>query len=285
MLLRRFQIGNTWDRLAAAQQLCILLALYHDHREGVELLADGSAQILAWQLAGGFTWPPSWCVLKDQDEQFFIVLNGTTNVRQGGGHMQGAFITAEPFRWSSGPGGQAYVNGAWAALWDTLWPDIRALLPADLRDRVICFSGHSYGGAVAQLFASYLLREVPEVRAQVLTFGQPRVWTPGYTGPIPAACYVLYSTEDPVASLPPFGLSLELNSAAMGFTPRVIQGLSWQHYGTVEQLGMDGSNSNAAWPAVPWPPFVERDRLQQHGVKNYFGRVAASYRRQLAGEP
>lgn len=313
--LRRFQSEGTWDRLAAGQQLVLLRALYAEREAGARALLATDAQLVAWEEIEDYSWPPSWCVIRDGN-RWFITLAGTTNLRQMGGHLLGTIAVADgpgPIPSIEGNVIEGRPNGAWAALWDTLWPDIRAKLPDDLAGHQVHLSGHSYGGALAQLFASRLMR-AESADVQVMTFGQPRVWTKGYKGPIPEVCYLLASPYDPVFASPPSYNAVWVGQLYGDVGLGGIDVVRWQHYGEIVYLRADGADSPVKEqfePTLPedWVrafragengPFRETDfgvanedyrhaelvkygLLNEHNTANYMGRVAQSYYRRAGG--
>lgn len=306
MRLREFESGTTWDTVAAAQQLCILLALYKDQPDNVEALVGTDAELVWYRDYGAWTWPPAWCIIRQGDD-YFVTLAGTTSLRQMFGHLWGSFgaiqSPSNPMKFASFPR-RGIPNGAWAALWKTLWPEMREKLPASLSGKRLLFCGHSYGGAVAQLFCNHWLRD-EGVNAQLMTFGSPRVWTYGFEGELPRVCYLISSYHDPVFVSPP---SLFWGEMALVNGAHTFQGVGyaqWRHYGHCVYLRPDGAPSgidgtekttgfklgqtladaeldlalsgelrgvyaNSDWRGHD---LVSYDLLSQHTTANYFGRV------------
>lgn len=283
MMLRPFSAGDTWDRVAAGQMLCVLIALYRERRVAIEALIGDDASIVHVQFYDNFSWPPAWVIIKQADA-YYVVWCGTTNLRQLGGHIYGSFLyhgVQQVFHEIITQNDGA-PNGAWKEMVDTYWPDIRSHLPADLSQARLFFSGHSYGAAIAQL-AAVKLMEDEGVEAQLLTFGQPRVWTKGYKGKNPRVCWLLASPNDPVFASPG---DVDIIWFGIPGLPILGGGLSqvyWEHVGQVEFIGADGSADPKAPAPYPLPPKVSTSFIGEHSTSNYFGRVKLSYARQQAG--
>ncbi len=69
----------------------------------------------------------------------------------------------------------------------------------------IVFTGHSYGGAVAQIVTEKMLRKYPEGEFLCVSFGSPRVWT--RISKIKSSHIRVFNDDDPVTKIPlVFGL-------------------------------------------------------------------------------
>lgn len=312
MLLHNFQAGPSWSRFAAAQQLCLLRAIYKDRRDGAASLVGTNARIRAWHQIANFSWPPSWAVI-EQHPWYFVAIAGTTNLRQMLGHMRGAFAMIQ------GPGPLPSVednrprgapNGAWEALRPALWSDIKQHLPSNLSGVKVLISGHSYGAAMAQMLASTLLAETPGADVELMTFGQPRVWTRGYRGPVPQVCYLFCSQWDPVFVSPPDVHLVWLGNIGTDASLGGVDWIEWRHVGHCVYLNADGATElegpertwsfrvgwklggsvhdlfrtppyRDGWPVARYPgsALVSWGPQSEHFLDNYLGRVMQVYYR------
>lgn len=96
------------------------------------------------------------------DDEFVVAIPGTHNLVD-----WLADLSAWPWRFAV----VGLCHDGFGKDAEALWAVIKPLLPAD---KLITFTGHSLGGARAQIFAAYHVAESPR-RCRVVTFGAPRV--------------------------------------------------------------------------------------------------------------
>ncbi len=88
------------------------------------------------------------------------------------------------------------------------WQAWRKMAPILGRDRLLTFTGHSLGGAMAACLAAFCARERPGAPFRIITFGQPRVaflnpWFGHLLGQ--AKERAIYARRgDPVPAVPPW---------------------------------------------------------------------------------
>lgn len=285
--LRDFESNGDWDREAAAQQTIIVRALYENRQDIVEAMLAPAAEIIKWEFRGGWLtpWPPSYCVIENAINDFFVVIAGTTSLRQAGGHIFGSvlvpFVTLTGF---TSHMGTARPNYAWMKVAVDMWQEIRPVLPAVISTAHLHFFGHSYGGAVAAVTAEGVRRE-GALNVQCMTIGSPKVWTYGGLDFLPTVYYRLESEGDLVTASPPdtdlvasFSNLNEIKAAAK-LTQLVAA--RWQHQGVGVLLTADGSGVPSAPATFPVPEFVTDSFLANHTTANYFGRIVESWKRQV----
>jgi len=211
------------------------------------------------------TWPPSYAVLRSGTGRYFVVIAGTTNVSQGVRHVAGTF-------WRDALPDGSRVHGQWRGVEETLWEEIRPLLPEDLADGQYFISGHSYGGAVGQLMAERIATLTTPATVQLMTFGAARARTIGYEGPEPANHWRIASTNDAVQFL-------AVDESLWGsdnwiFPPAwTLLPVSWSHYGRGRSLGWNGFYGTSPTPPVPPPTGVNVGVISEHLLGNYHGRL------------
>lgn len=194
MLLQSFGSQQV-NRVALAQQVFILTCLYNDRRDLVEQYIGPDASIVIWE-RNRDTWPPSWVYIR-QGEHHFIAIEGSTNIAQFAGHLNGVFQRLDFV-------GDASVNGAWWIVAE----DFRKRLPSQ-QQGVWHYSGHSYGGALAGIMATdHAERRGNQAGVECMTFGAPAYMTTGYDGPYPDPYWRCESLGDLVPNLPPNGVEL-----------------------------------------------------------------------------
>jgi len=259
------QGGIEWS--AAAQQLALIVAVHYDRRAQVEEMLSVDGSILRW-VHRADTWPPSYTVIQSGNNRFFIAINGTTNIRQGIGHIQGSFGRQYP---DDAP----LANGQWLNVWQTMREEIAAVLPTDLSHARIYLSGHSYGAAVAALGALEYSRTIHRDNVGLITFGSPKVMGVGYRGVRPNGEYRIYSPGDIVATLPPSdGTENVVERWASPIAFRL--GLPfYTHYGEKLEIYPDGSLNSGNPPPNPLPPGVSFGNIAEHSFTNYWGRLNA----------
>lgn len=218
---------------ACIQQIDLLICVQNDLQvRAAELLNGIQGGVISVWAVDAASLPPSWAVIVDGDSVCFVIA-GTTNLNQ-------------MFFQAAGATGDVYHNDPtinvgrfWSNAYSVLSASFRASIPTGTR--TVRISGHSYGGAVAQLFAFDLAKTPGSVqRIELLTFGQPQPLTQGFTGTLPGVYHRVAHELDPVAFLPPYGFDVEsLNP----FNQRYWSGepMRWWRYGTGAQLSDAGT--------------------------------------------
>lgn len=247
--------------LAACQTGAIIAALYADRRDLVEQLVGDEGQVLLWQHRPE-SWPPSLAVIRSGSGRYFVLMPGTVNISQWRGHVIGSFLR-------SYAGGQSLLNGQWAYAADEVGAEIQSVIPPP-SEGVVHYSGHSYGGAVAQVLAFRRLA-AGDSAAQVLTFGAPKAYTSGYPGPLPSVYWRVASTNDVVSTIPP---DIAIGSFSQWAYPMdiIAQNARWTHYGAQNVLNWNGEYNANTSPPVDLPVGVQVGIVSEHSMRNYWGR-------------
>lgn len=141
-------------------------ALYFNDREPFDIYAAMVGGTVKAFTSDFTTFVPDYGIITVEDEAL-VVMDGTVNAAQWAAHSASAFFpvedsTTQVLTVASFYGGCVAVEGA-----------IRDAIRTALRGTVQV-SGHSYGGAAANIFATHLQynEQVPE-RTEVLTNGEP----------------------------------------------------------------------------------------------------------------
>ncbi len=131
-------------------------AAYYDEQEALDGLAEGGLELCCFAAAGS-----SYAVLARASRYAVLAFRGTEadDIED--------YLTDGDFRFAAA-GGVAVHRGFLAAL-NQVWPQLEGPLAELPGDVPLCCTGHSLGGALAQLAA---LRVQPDL---VCTFGAPRV--------------------------------------------------------------------------------------------------------------
>ncbi|PIO59138.1 triacylglycerol lipase, partial [Teladorsagia circumcincta] len=109
-----------------------------------------------------------------RDKANIISFRGTKNVPQLLAEIDAA---GEKVKWIAGGFVSKYFNDGFMGLWTAgMKEDFRALR-VKYPEYELWVTGHSLGGAMASLAASYIIAEegVPSTSVKMVTFGQPRV--------------------------------------------------------------------------------------------------------------
>lgn len=259
--------ADSLAKSAAAQQTCIITALYFDRRDVVERLLGSDGEILAW-VHQPDSWPPSYTVIASGGA-YLLAVAGTSNLLvQPPWHIAGTWARSGVL-----PG--VATNGQWSQASAAVWAAVRPLLPSNLGGETLRLSGHSYGGALVELLALQRAADTPGLGIQAMTLGGARPCTPGYGGAVPTMWH-LFSTGDIVYYLPQAAELLPFYNQWTEPLVSTLAGPSWQHYGKSVILGPLGVGSSIPAPD-PLPPYVALDPVGQHSLLNYAGRQLAAY--------
>lgn len=134
----------------------------------------------------------------------------------------------------------------------------------DVGSDVFVFTGHSRGGAVAQVAATvvYLERLVPAARLRLVTFGSPRALRSALSDKVhnkfPQLRFV--NRDDPVPSVPRAG-SASRTSAVSCATTAATQ------VGTSQQLATSSNSATTFW-ANTWPGWPKRPAALRRAHNN-----------------
>lgn len=253
---------------AARQQLFLITAVYNDRRDVVTSYLGDAGEILSWQRQST-SWPPSWVLVQTAENKYFLAIEGTTNVNQALQHFWGSFGI-------SAGGAPVAEVGPWQVVAEEMAEVLDEWLTPTSRNIELRISGHSYGGAIAQLLGNrYRGKMGPESSIQVMTFGAPRAVSSLYTGPQPQQHWRVESTGDPVPTLPPGEtVPVLLDSALSWFFPE--QAAVWQHRGTLVTLYERG-NTTLPNPDGPIPEGATDGIPQAHYLTNYLARLNGNY--------
>lgn len=284
MFLRDYGSANDWDREAALQALLIIKGLYVKDADLLAEVAGLENRLALLHFYSEYTWPPGWCVYRSTDDRFFMFWAGTTNSVQWLGHVVGSGSAPvgviKDINFSPG---KPQANLPWAAVAEEhLQAFIDELGPIPPGARFRC-AGHSYGGAIAQVVASELIRRYG-VEAQCMVFGSPKVWTQSYPGPFPEVFWRIESEGDVVTVtphpqpdlMPVFANVVDIASGKVPEAQWDWIPLRWQHYGNAVVLWENGSTTQPSAPVNPLPEFVTLNLIGRHLTNNYFGRVRAN---------
>lgn len=257
------------DPTAVAQQLAAVACVYQNGRADLAELFE-PAQVVRF-VHREDTWPPSYAVINWPDDQWLIVIAGTTNILpQVAGHIAGSF--GRP-----GDSDPITVNGQWAAVWEEIREEVRGLigdLPANGR---VYISGHSYGGAVGAIAAVDYAGRWGGERIQLMQIGAPRAFTVDRPAEFPHVWHRVESTNDPVTVLPfsTDGVYIVQHwENPLGWLPRYP---AWVHYGTAWVLSPGGQWASLGPDPDPLPPGVTNNPLFAHLLRNYWGRLSARF--------
>jgi len=251
---------------ATAQQLFLIACLYSKNRQAAESYLGNDAKIEIW-VENESTYPPSWCLIRQGESDWFFVCEGTTNAVQFTDHIGGVFFR-EDFA------GETFANGSWVQQLEGMYLRISEKY-GTIPDGIWRFSGHSYGGAIAQLMAYQMLDLYPSREVEIIGIAQPRAMSIGYSGPDPKAYWRVSSAIDLVPETPPPWSSVfqvrwrnPLNWVRSAYV--------WNHYGTEYILQWDGSISDELqFPPENLPPYVSSTFPEVHYLPNYAGRLLA----------
>lgn len=250
---------------ALLEQCACLVCLYWGAQAQAQAILDlcGGGQILYWFFDP--TNPVPCIAFARQGNHYYVWVCGTVNVNQWVGNIQG-FLT--PAR----AGGGVLVHSFFATLAARLLSAGESHLPAPAPGIKFTLTGHSLGGAVAQILAVELGRRYGANNVELLTFGQPKAFTRGINGqetwPTYIRVRVLY---DPVPMTPPdqaisWFLTFGIPQAAISVA------YPWVHYGRCYTLGAGGVLSPdlglGFWETVPGQWFLTAN-VSNHKIAKF----------------
>jgi hypothetical protein len=228
-----FYTGRTPNPVAIFEQALLVAAISYYQQSLAEAIArSGGYELVEWVSQPG-SIDPSWALYRDRTAHYLLTIAGTQSFEQFTQHLTGA-IPLIPF-----PGARATI-ASHAAAAERLAEAVDVKLPTDVV--TLDYSGHSYGGSVAQiLFTSSDLPTDMDRVGNCLTFGAPR----SFFGPAPyptrGSCVrVSNKSSDFVAHIPPKGYNL---APILGDLAGLILGVpvGWTHFGYTVHLRADGS--------------------------------------------
>lgn len=151
--------------------------------------------------------------------------------------------------------------GFWTA-WRSMAPAVEALLAAHVQpDLGLYITGHSLGGALAQLAALDLERDT---LAAVYTFGSPRVATLGFDEAVKAPHYRVVNAWDLVPSVPPAFPGGFMHSG----DPRLLAGAD-PAAALRRDRGLIARTLADAWSLAVWPVTHDLTSVDDHMIWNY----------------
>jgi Lipase (class 3) len=230
-----FPDGNL-NPLALLEQQCLIQAIYANDVPVVEVLLanSGGGTILGSQYQPQ-SWPPSW-VLSRQQNTLILSVAGTVNTTQWFGDVIGVYASPYP------PGG-CFVHSFFFQAFQAIQRQIAPFLPVDAANCGWKIAGHSYGGAVAFLYALDWLQNHAGASVQLFGSASPKALTLGYTGPIPSPYFIIQNALDIFPCAPPqhllCALQIAYPTATFGITS------DWKHY-----AGGVNMNSQGGWNVV-----------------------------------
>lgn len=132
------------------------------------------------------------CILVDdeQNNTLYVTFRGSYNLK----NWERDFTFIPVNRSYAG-----YVHKGFADALETILPSIRLLITYKFKDRKLVVSGHSLGGAVAQLFGIYFLNRKP----MVVTMGCPKLYN-RFSSVMKPSHIRIANSDDPVPK--PLGL-------------------------------------------------------------------------------
>lgn len=240
--------GTLPDGEALLEQCGGLVCLYWGDRAGLQSLLDicGGGEILYF-----FFDPlnPVPCIaFARQGTHYYAWVAGTVNVDQWIGNVAGC-LTPRPYVHG------VLVHSFFWLLASQLLAAGESHLPAPAPGVRFTITGHSLGGAVAQIVAIELGNRYGPDNVELLTFGQPKCFTAGLVGTDLWPTYIRVRVpNDPVPMVPPdqvlsWFLSFLIPAATMSVA------FEWAHYGDCYQLGNGGTlNPDIGlgyWQTVP----------------------------------
>lgn len=257
---------------ALLEQCAGLVCLYWGDQLGLQSLLNlcGGGEILYF-----FFDPdnPIPCIaFARQGTHYYVWVAGTVNVDQWIGNVAGC-LTPRPY--ADG----ILVHSFFWLLAQQLLVGGDSHLPASAPGIRFTVTGHSLGGAVAQILCIELGNRYGVDNVELLTFGQPKCFTAGLSGGDLWPTYIRVRVpNDPVPMVPPDQvLSFFLSSLVPSATQSVA--FEWLHYGTGYQLGSGPTLTPdiglAYWQTVPGQWLLTCDP-SAHLIKNIAALLGAS---------
>lgn len=283
MPLRPFaKPDGTLDTAAALQQAALLETLYHDRQQDARTILGlaGGGEVLTWSFRDS-SWPPSLAVFK-QGADYWAVIAGTQNAKQMVGNVAGAVVSdntwGRPLTWR---------NRYWQFQADKLHDQAAPLLATAGADFTLHICGHSYGAGVAHLLALQYAEELGTDRVELLTFGEPKAITAGYSGPFAKYHFRVASVRDLVCYVPP-GNALLIIPVRAPVKLLVGKALAeWEHYGrcyVVTDYGTiyEPTPTQARFGNLLQLPDAD---IAHHLTAHYVRQLAPPAKRETNGDP
>jgi pimeloyl-ACP methyl ester carboxylesterase len=232
-------------------------------RGAVGLFAD--SPIAYYQELPG-VYPPNFIIVRDGGDWWFYssgvnsLFHGVASVAGGVGELYSPGVLVHSFFYSAY---NLYVKPHLDALVGTPGPGVK-----------FHFCGHSYGGALAFLAGIDYKARYGGGRVEVLTFGQPRVFTRDFTDPGFRYTRLAFFL-DPIAQLPP--VTIGLNYGATVGLP-VVPNI-WTHFGTGKGIVLNGTISdfpNVVTVVDSYNLGVYSASGQWHRYDNYWQAIRAA---------
>ena len=125
---------------SALELITVIAACYWNRPQSVAAVATalGGGSVRGFSYSP-VTWPPSWTVVQSANT-IVIAFAGTDNLAHIYGDCVGAFGT--PYKGTSTQAHKFFLSS-----WQALSPTVTALMPPDVADCDLIFTGHSMGGA------------------------------------------------------------------------------------------------------------------------------------------
>lgn len=259
------------------EQTAMFIMLYRGQQDALENLIGPTGQIAFFQHSPS-GWTPSYCLVKFQDGRKYLTIAGTTNAPQVAAQTGGALVTV-PY----GRGGLASVSTYWLSAFNNQFGQIETLM--DLEDPTSRYyvSGHSLGGAVAQLWANYLAEKVGSDRVSLITFGAPKPITGIDVGPQPSTYWNVQSTYDQVPNLPSNAAIRVVQNFVLG-KPWILQTSDFRHYGVVLVIDPKGRFNTGVDRYVDQADSVQVGTITEHNPDQYLHRSFQTAIEQLKEE-
>jgi len=254
------------------EQITLLLSCWvgtpSDTGNLLTIVGGGTVLVRSFDLS---SIPPVW-IMVSQPGHYYLSFGGSATTLHWAMNVTGA-VPIVPV--VSGP----LVHGFFKRAWDTLRPLVLAQLPLPPGIGTITITGHSYGGALAQLAGNDLAGIYGSAQVDVITFGQPKAMTVGYTGVSPGRHVRVINKGDIVPYLPPAIPLGPILANPLG--PILASGLSytWRHYGTGWIMAEDGTFTlDPAEYVDGWidPARLATSGTTTHYLNNYVGRLATA---------
>ncbi len=239
--------------------------IYRHDRANLQTILGPGDEILEFH-QGEVTWPPDYAIVRSLPRRYFVMIAGTIGPAQLA--LQSSALNAVAYQ---GTGG-GYTSALWLAAADAIDATLKARVDVDIPETRLYFSGHSYGGVVAQLLAFRYARRLGSDKVQLLTFAQPKGLSPSYSREQPSPYWRVHSNLDIVPTLFLDSPGLVLVQPGKPASWQDI-GAQWVHYGADSVIDVHGVIGGAADDAKPLPPDVEVGRIAEHYPSNYLGRV------------
>jgi len=215
-----------WDKEVAFDLLALNWAVSFDTQDVRDEIAAYYQSPEVIHVNSGETLWPNLLLVK-RNRGWIVVVEGTRQASQ----LSLYILDSGVVEWGVVPG---KVHSAFAHLAE---PIVRLLIPAlsPPWDDGFYFTGHSMGGAVAQLLASHFIEHQHRKVPGIFTFGAPRVGSPEYARNLRVPHVRCELLGDPVPRFPfekPTFIPVPL--------PAAIVPQEFRHHGNVTNLGEDG---------------------------------------------